>query len=74
MADVPQIKVKGSGSSREAARLGKAVADSAAFSLAGHYRPLHIDTLHVRLPSGASQAKIDRAIRAAIERKIGRSR
>jgi len=74
MADAPQIKVKGPGSSREAARLGKAVADGAAFSLAGHDRPLHIDSLRVRLPSGASQAKIDRAIRAAIERKTGWSR
>lgn len=74
MADAPQFKISGAGSKREAARLGQTIADGAAAALGGHDRPLHIDTLRVQVPAGASQAEIDRAIRLAIERRTGGSR
>ncbi len=73
MADAPTIKFTGQGSRREAARLGETIGGGVSRALAAHTQPLHIDTLRVQLPAGASKAEIDRAIRLAIERNARRN-
>jgi len=67
MAEPPSIKVTGAGSRREAARLGQTIGDGVAAAVVGRDRAMHIDTLRVKLPAGASPAEIARAIRHAID-------
>jgi predicted RNA binding protein YcfA (HicA-like mRNA interferase family) len=74
MADAPQIKVRGAGTGREAARLGQTIGDGVSRALGSHTQPTHIDTLRVQVPAGASQRDIDRAIRIAIDRKMNGGR
>ena len=70
MAGSPSIKVTGAGSRREAAQLGQTIGDGVAAALAGHDRPVHIDTLRLKLPTGASASEIVRAIRHAVDGQI----
>jgi len=70
MAEPPSIKVTGAGSRREAAQLGQTVGDGVAAALTGHDRAMHIDTLRLKLPAGASPSEIARAIRDAISVQI----
>jgi hypothetical protein len=74
MADAPQVKVTGAGTAHEAARLGQAIRDGVATALEGHERSLHIDTLRLQLPAGASQADIARALHRAILKRSTRER
>jgi len=66
MAEPPSIKVTGAGSRREAARLGQTIGDGVAAAAAGQDRPMHIGTLRLKLPAGASPSEIARAIRDAV--------
>jgi hypothetical protein len=70
MADAPTIKFTGAGSRREAAQLGQAIGTGVSRALAGRAQSLQIDTLRVQVSAGAGQRDIDRAIRAAIARKM----
>ena len=67
MAGPPPIKVTGAGSRQEAARLGQTIGDGVAAAVAGQDRPMHIDTLRLKLAAGASPSEIARAIRQAID-------
>ncbi|MFO0993623.1 MAG: hypothetical protein U1E67_17015 [Hyphomicrobiales bacterium] len=69
MAQTPSIKVTGTGSRREAAQLGQTIGDGVTAALAGHDRAMHIDTLRLKLPAGASPSDIARALRDAIDGK-----
>jgi hypothetical protein len=66
MAEPPSIKVTGAGSRREATQLGRTIGDGVAAAVAGRDRPMHIDTLRLKLPAGASPSEIARAIRDAV--------
>lgn len=66
MAEPPSIKVTGAGSRRDAAQLGQTIGDGVTAALAGHDRAMHIDTLRLKLPAGASPSEIARAIRDAV--------
>jgi hypothetical protein len=75
MADIPQIKVSGAGTAREAARLGRQIGNGVTTALAGSQKPVHIDVLRLQLRSGAGTADVEAAIRTAIKRHgIGRER
>lgn len=69
MPDAPSIKFTGQGSRREAAQLGEIIGGGISRALAAHTQPLHINTLRVQAPTGASKSDIERAIRIAVERK-----
>ena len=73
MPDNPTIKTSGKGSRQDAAALGGRIGNSVASQFAGTERPVYIDTLHVRVRAGASQADLDRAIRQAIDRALRKS-
>lgn len=68
MADAPQIKASGAGTTREAARLGQQIATGVTAALAGQREPINIDVLRLQLRSGSGAAEMEAAIRAAIER------
>jgi hypothetical protein len=72
MPDNPTIKASGGGSRQDAATLGRRIGNSVASQFAGTERPVHIDTLHVKVKAGASQAELDRAIRQALDRALGK--
>jgi hypothetical protein len=67
--DAPTIKFTGQGSRREAAQLSDAIGTGVARAFEDRPRSMNIETLRVRVPAGASQSQIDRAIRLAIERQ-----
>jgi hypothetical protein len=67
MAETPSIKVTGTGSRREAAQLGRTIGEGVSAALASHDRAMHIDTLRLKLPAGASPSEIARAIRHAVD-------
>jgi hypothetical protein len=69
MADAPAIKYSGQGSRLQAAELGRTISDGVAGAFAARTEPLHIDTLLVQIPAGASKRDIVRAIRLAIARR-----
>lgn len=69
MPDTPTVKVTGQGTRREAAQLGQVIGTGVSRAFDGQAHSMSIDTLRVRVPAGASQADIDRAIRLAIERQ-----
>jgi hypothetical protein len=74
MADPPPVKASGAGSKAQAARLGADVAAGTARALAGYRGPaLHIDMLRLRLPEGAGNTQIERAVRDAIARRTRRT-
>lgn len=72
MTDAPTIKFTGAGSRQQAAELGQTVTKGVSTALAGRTRPLHIDTLSVKLPANASSRTLEQVIRDAILRKAGR--
>ena len=69
MPDAPIVKFTGHGSRREAARIGEAIGTGVARAFQDQPRSMNIETVRVRVPAGASQSDIDRAIRRAIERQ-----
>lgn len=70
MVDAPNIKVAGQGSRRDAAALGQQIIGGVSAAVADISHNLHIDTLRLQLPAGASQVEINRAIRRAITRHV----
>jgi hypothetical protein len=70
MVDAPYIKVTGQGSLRDAAVLGQQIVGGVASAVGGVDHSLHIHTLRLQLPTGASQAEINRALRRAIARHL----
>ncbi|MGE5149657.1 MAG: hypothetical protein ACM3II_06000 [Rhodospirillaceae bacterium] len=74
MADPPPVKASGAGTKAQAVRLGADIGVGTARALAAYRGPaLRIDTLRLRLPEGASNTEIERAVRDAITRKTGRT-
>jgi hypothetical protein len=65
------VKVTGQGTPREAAQLGQMIGKGVTAAAAGMDQSLHIDTLHLTLPAGASQSEINGAVLHALAR-IGR--
>ncbi|MBK1869696.1 hypothetical protein [Taklimakanibacter albus] len=72
MTRAPTIRIAGAGSTHQAADLGRAVTKGVATALNGRDKPLHIDTLRVRLPANAGAGALEKAIRIALEKERGR--
>jgi hypothetical protein len=72
MTRMPTIRIAGTGSMRQAADLGRAVTKGVAAALSAQDKPLHIDTLRVRLPADAGAGALEKAIRIALEKERGR--
>jgi hypothetical protein len=62
------VKVTGQGTRREASQLGHMIGKGVTAAAAGMDQSLHIDTLRLTLPTGASQSDINRAVRHALAR------
>lgn len=69
MADAPTISYSGQGTRQHAADLGQTIGQAMEQAVAGRKEPLHIDTLQVQVPAGASTRDIERAIERAIARQ-----
>jgi hypothetical protein len=72
MTRAPTIRIAGAGSMRQAADLGRAVTKGVTTALGTQDKPLHIDTLRVRLPANAGAGALEKAIRIALEKERGR--
>lgn len=73
MTGTPTIKYSGQGTRRQATELGQTISRGVERAVAGR-GALHIDTLRVHVPAGASARDIERAIGLAIERQMNRRR
>lgn len=69
MTDTPTVRYSGQGTRRQATELGQTISRGIERAVAGR-GALHIDTLRVRVPAGASARDIERAIGIAVERQI----
>lgn len=72
MTDNPTIRITGDGSRREAADLGRAVAQGVATASAGTTGARHIETLRIKLPANSGAAALEQAIRSALEKERDR--
>jgi hypothetical protein len=61
-----EVKVAGQGSQRQASQLGDMISKGVTAAAVGLEQSQHIDTLRLKLPTGASQSDINRAIRRAM--------
>jgi hypothetical protein len=60
------LKVTGQGSQRAASQLGEMIGKGVTAAAAGMEQSLHIETLRLKLPVGANQSDINRALRRAL--------
>lgn len=72
MTRMPTIRIAGTGAMRQAADLGHAVSKGVATVLSAQDKPLHIDTLRIRLPANAGAGALEKAVRMALEKERGR--
>lgn len=72
MTRAPTIRIAGAGSMHQAADLGRAVTKGVTTAVSAQDKPLHVDTLRVRLPANAGAGALERAIRIALEKERSR--
>ena len=66
MTNQTPVRIKGQGSAAQATRVGREVKRAATSALSKISAQMHIDSLRLKLPAGASAAEIERAMTRAI--------